>query len=598
MTNTLTKILFFFNHSERKKLSLIILCIVAMGFVEMVGIAAILPFLLVVTKPEVIQTNHYLSLTYQFFGFADPKLFILFTGGLVFLILVLGNAFSAIVSWITMRFCYNQGTKISTNLLKKYLAQPYVFFLNRNSTDLAKSVVVDSDKLVVGIFINCIQSFSKSMVLLCITLLLFVVEPVLAISVIFILGTAYAVSYAVIRKKLASAGRIASEVSSLRYKVLNEVMGAIKELKILGREQRFVEDFNQKATKYAKAETLSQLSPLVTRYVVEGIAFGGMILIALYLIATKEDISKFMPLLGLYALAGYRMMPAMQQLFVGFTSIKYHFTALETLFQEMQLYEAEPTQEKGEALCFRKTLLLNNIHYHYPNSEKTALANVNINLQRHSIIGIVGTSGAGKTTLIDIILGLLTPSQGSLVVDGLDITKNNIQTWQKNIGYVPQNIFLLDTTIASNIALGVHPDKIDMNAVKNAAKLANLDHFITHELPQGYETSVGERGVRLSGGQRQRIGIARALYHDPELLIFDEATSALDGMTEKIIMEAIKSLAHRKTIILIAHRLNTVKDCDLIYVLDHGEVVGFGTYQELFQANQAFQHLANAHITI
>ncbi len=592
---TLSKILFFFNQSEKKKLAVILLCIILMGFVEMIGIAAILPFLALVTKPEIVHSSRVISMVYNTLGFHEPTMFMLFVGALVFLTLVLGNAFSAIVSWVTMRFCYYQGTKISTNLFSKYLSQPYAFFLNRNSSDLAKKVVVDTDRMVVGIFINSMQSFSKCIILLCITALLFFVEPLLASAILIVLGSAYALSYAFIRKRLANAGKLASEVSTTRYQVIDEATGAIKELKVLGTEKTFVDSFNHCATRYAKAETLSQLSPLITRYVVEAIAFGGMILIALYLIASQEDIAKFMPLLGLYGLAGYRMMPAMQQLFVGFTSVRYHFTALETLYQEMQLPDGTAMHQPQEVLKLEQSVSLNALSYHYPGAPREALNQIHITFNKHATIGIVGSSGAGKTTLIDIILGLLEPTQGKLCIDNVEVNRHNLGAWQRNIGYVPQNIFILDTTIAGNIALGVPPHQIDHKALKRAAALANLDEFITKELAQGYQTMVGERGVRLSGGQRQRIGIARALYHDPQFLIFDEATSALDSMTEKVIMEAIQSLAHRKTIVLVAHRLNTVKNCDLIYVLKEGQVAGFGSYQQLLDSNHIFQHLANAH---
>jgi ABC-type multidrug transport system fused ATPase/permease subunit len=270
---------------------------------------------------------------------------------------------------------------------------------------------------------------------------------------------------------------------------------------------------------------------------------------------------------------------------------RYHQAALDILFVENQIPSFDI--QTPEPLVFQDHLQLKNIAYRYPNAQKSALHNINLHIPIHSTIGFVGMSGAGKTTLIDILLGLLQPS-GELIVDGTPITTVNVRAWQQHIGYVPQNIFLADASIACNIALGIQEENINHEAVVKAAKLANLDEFITTQLPQGYDTFVGEKGIRLSGGQRQRIGIARALYHDPELLIFDEATSALDGVTEKVIIEAINKLAKRKTILLIAHRLNTVKDCDVIYVLKQGEIVGQGNYNDLLMHNQNFQHLAHA----
>ncbi len=353
--------------------------------------------------------------------------------------------------------------------------------------------------------------------------------------------------------------------------------------------------YDVSAAKYASAETFSHLSPLISRYLIEAVAFGGMVLMVIYLIATQHDISKYLPVLGLYAISGYRLMPAAQQLFAGITSLKYHVSALNNIHAEMQLTTVACQKLKKQALEFRQQLQLKNIYHAYPNADKFSLKDVSVDIPLHATIGIVGASGGGKTTLVDIILGLLKQQNGKILVDGQEISDSNIKQWQQNIGYVPQNIFLIDASIAHNIALGIKPSDVDMDAVIAAAKLANLHEFIVNELAEGYHSFVGEEGVRLSGGQRQRIGIARALYHDPELLIFDEATSALDGLTEKVIIEAIKSLSHRKTIIFIAHRLNTVKDCDVIYVLNKGEILAQGSFAELFHSNKIFQHLANAH---
>lgn len=585
------KLLSFFNRVEKLKLLAILSGTVLMGFIEMISIAAIMPFIAIAVNPSIITTSRHLSNLYQYFAFSSPNRFLLFVGGIVFCLLVFGNAFSAFMSFVLIRFSYHKGRNLSCDLLKKYLSQPYPFFLNRNSSELSKNILAEIDRLVTGIITNALQSFSKLIMILSIVTLLVIVEPMLAISVMTVLGGAYFVIYRLIRKKLVNAGKVSSLVTRKRYQTINEVFGAIKELKVMGRERNFLNAYTGHASEFAHAETLSQLSPMVAKYTIEAVAFGGMLLIALYLIATHEGISKFMPLLALYALAGYRLMPAMQQLFASYTLFRYHQAALDILFVENQISAYE--FNKPEPLVFQKQLQLKNIAYSYPNAQAPALKNINLQIPIHRTIGFVGMSGAGKTTLIDILLGLLQPT-GEIIVDGTPITSANVRAWQQHIGYVPQNIFLSDASIASNIALGVPEGSIQLEAVIQAAKLANLHEFITTQLPQGYDTFVGEKGVRLSGGQRQRIGIARALYHDPELLIFDEATSALDGVTEKVIIEAINKLAKRKTILLIAHRLNTVKDCDEIYVLNQGEIVGQGRYQDLLLNNQSFQHLAHA----
>jgi ABC-type multidrug transport system fused ATPase/permease subunit len=594
MIEIVRKVMSFFESKDKMKLWGIFVGIMLMGFVEMSGVAAILPFMAVATNPDLIQSNHYLSTINQYFAFSSNNAFLLFLGGIVFTLLLFGNLFSAFITWCTMRFCYLKGKEISTDLLKKYLSQPYIFFLNKNSSELSKNILAEVDRLVTGIFINGMQSISKVTLIACIFVLLIIIEPWLALTVMAVFGGAYLLIYRIIRKKLATAGKMSSAVNGVRYQLIDESLGAIKELKVLGREQNFLKTYENSALLYAKAETLSQLSPLMAKYTIEVIAFGSMLIMALFLIATHEDMSKFIPLLGLYALSGYRLMPAMQQLFSGYALFRYHESALDILCQETKLSQSK-FDNHSQRMPFLKTLELSQVSYRYPEAQSSALSQISLSIKQHTTIGFVGSSGAGKTTLVDIILGLLLP-QGKLEVDGQIINENNVREWQRNIGYVPQGIFLLDGTITNNIAIGVPSDAIDMAAVKRAAELANLDEFIMKQLPQGYETKVGERGVRLSGGQRQRIGIARALYHDPELLIFDEATSALDGITEKVIMEAIHSLAKRKTIILIAHRLNTVKDCDMIYLFNHGEIVGKGSYEQLISTNKIFQHLANAYV--
>ena len=589
------KILNLTDKSQNKKLIFLLLSIVFVGLIEMTGVAMIVPFLAVISNPELSQTNAILHSIYAAFSFSSTKSFMLFLGGLVFLTIILGNIFASITSWSMLSYCFNQGKALSCKLLAKYISQPYVFFLNRHSSDLINIMLSEVDRMTTGVFINVMQCISKAVLMICILSLLIIVEPLLASTVIVVLGGAYIITYRIIRNKISNAGRIASETNHSRIQLINEVIGAIKEVKIIGQESNFLNYYEEKATEYARAETICQVFPVATKYMIEAIAFGGMLLIALYLIWTKENFNNFVPLLGLYALAGYRLMPAMQHLFNGLTVLRYNLAPMETLQREMKLIDVKFHKRNTSVLEFKNSIELKNISYQYPNSQNNAIDDFNLIIKKNSTIGIVGSSGAGKTTLVDIVLGLLEPNDGKIIVDGAEVSQKNITLWQHSIGYVPQSIFLLDTSVAGNIALGVNLEEINMEAVIKAARLANIHDFVINDLPNGYDTMLGERGIRISGGQRQRIAIARALYNDPALLIFDEATSALDGVTEKVIMEAIKSLSHQKTIVLIAHRLNTVKDCDLICVLSKGEVVGQGHYKELLDTNRAFQQLANAH---
>ncbi len=291
-----------------------------------------------------------------------------------------------------------------------------------------------------------------------------------------------------------------------------------------------------------------------------------------------------LPVIGLYVFAGYRLMPALQRIYASFTQLTFVGPALDKLFTEVK--NIKPTNldlDKG-IIDFDRSITLKNISYSYPNTSRTTLENISLNIPAKTTVALVGPTGCGKTTTVDIILGLIEAQKGSLEVDGKNITKQNVRTWQKLIGYVPQNVYLIDDSILANIAFGEKLENINQEAVEKASKIANLHDFVSKELPNKYLTKVGERGVRLSGGQIQRIGIARALYHNPKVLILDEATSALDNETEKAVMDAVSNLRREVTIILIAHRLNTVKNCDIIFKLENGRLVGQGSFDELINS--------------
>lgn len=575
---TLALLSFFWDKAQRPKLMAIFLGITLMGILEMAGIASILPFLMVLSEPQIILTHPILSQIYHDLGFTQIQHFMCSLGALVLAVLVIGNLFASFMSWIMLRLSFRQGEKISQRLFKKYLSQPYPFFLHRHSTHLANNVLSEIDRLAIGIFFSILQTTSKALVIICIVGLLIAMNPFVALISMVVLGGAYLGIYRIMRRKLMLAGQIATQENKKRHQLVQEAFSCIKELKVLNRAFCFVAPFASSSHRYIKAETLSQLLPLTTRYFIEIIAFGGMVMVAMILIVMSDNMTDYIPMLGLYALAGYRLMPAMQYLYANFSNLGYYHAVLETIYQESQLPDNALEVPANQPLSFKNRFVLKDVHYRYPQSPQDALQAVNLIVPQHAMIGLVGASGAGKTTLVDVILGLLHPTQGSIWVDDQKIGPDNVAAWQRNIGYVSQSIVLIDASIAENIALGIRPEDIDYQAVEKAARLAELHGFVTTTLPQGYQTTIGEHGVRLSGGQRQRIGIARALYHDPELLIFDEATSALDQSTEGLILSAIQSLAHRKTIIIIAHRLNTVKDCDIIYELDKGQLAGQGKF--------------------
>jgi ATP-binding cassette subfamily C protein len=336
----------------------------------------------------------------------------------------------------------------------------------------------------------------------------------------------------------------------------------------------------------------------VPRYVLETVAFGGIIIITLYLLLLKKDMNQVLPILSLYAYAGYRLMPALQNMFAGVARARYFLPSLDILHQNIKSHFEEATthsssvSKRHKPLIFEDHIKFDNVSFRYPGCTEPVIKQLSMVIRANTTIGLVGATGAGKTTLVDIISGLLRPESGRLLVDNEEISQNNIFSWQQSIGYVPQQIYLLDDALCRNVAFGISDDDIDRQAVIDALKIANLYDFVSRELPNGLDAIIGERGICLSGGQRQRLGLARALYHRPKMLILDEATSAVDGITENVIMDALAALDHQKTIVVIAHRIATVKECDLIFIMDDGKIVDSGTYNQLIESNKCFRAMA------
>jgi ABC-type multidrug transport system fused ATPase/permease subunit len=333
----------------------------------------------------------------------------------------------------------------------------------------------------------------------------------------------------------------------------------------------------------------------IPKYIMETIAIGGILCVIIVMIQGGSEMGEFLPVLTIYAFGAYRLLPSLQKIFRAVSNIKYHFKIIDNLNRDYNTLPNGAPLDRGDTLRmqFENEIKLENIVFSYPNTNRDIVRDQSLVIKNNTSIALVGSTGCGKTTFIDIILGLLEAQSGAIYIDGVEINDTNRKSWQKNLGYVPQSIYLTDDTIRNNIAFGIDPKKIDNEAVIQAAKIANIHDFVADELSEGYNTIIGERGIRLSGGQRQRIGIARAVYHDPSVLILDEATSALDSLTENAIMDAIKNLSHKKTLIMIAHRITTVKGCDVIYLMEKGIIVDHGHYDDLYQRNVSFRKMAD-----
>ena len=585
---------------ERRNAILLFGMMLIMGLFEAVGVASIMPFVAVLSNPEIVHKNEQLAMVYEFLGFESTDAFLLFLGAASFFLLVGSLAFKALTHWAIARYVHMRNSSLSRRLLRKYLDRPYAWFLNRHSSDLGKSVLAEVNNVVNKALTPFLQILANLVVVAFLLILVFLVEPLVALAVATVLGGAYVLIYWVLRQYLARIGADRLRANRQRYQIAQEALGGIKDVKVLGLEEGYARAFRNPAHRYAARQAVAEIIGELPQFFLRALAFGGMIVILLVLLARGEgNLAAVLPVVALYALAGMRLQGALQKVYKSFTKLRFGYPVLERLhgdFMECPSNVQEQGRGRGEDIPrvpLKECLALNDVHFTYPGADQAALHGLSIDIPACTTVGIVGSTGAGKTTAVDVILGLLEPQSGELRVDGQPITDaTRIRAWQKNIGYVPQHIFLTDDTVAANIAFGEAPKRIDPAAVERAARVAELHDFVINELPDGYDTFVGERGVRLSGGQRQRIGIARALYHDPDVLVLDEATSALDNVTEKSVMDAVHNLGHRKTIILIAHRLSTVRECDRIFLLQHGSLSAAGTYHELCNSSDPFRHMA------
>jgi len=591
MLEILRMLLDLLDRREKRRALLLLAMIVGMGVIESVRVASIVPFVALIADPDVMTTNRYLAVAYQWLGFQSPDAFLFVIGLAVFAITLGSLALAALTTWATIRFTSMRNYRLSRDLFKIYLERPYEWFLARHSADLGKTVLSEVNQVVSG----ALMPF-MSLVVGCVTatflvILLLIADPLLAVVVSVALAGGYTLIYSVTRNLLTRIGTDRVEANRQRFRISGEAFGGIKDVKVLGLEKSFISRFETPSKRFVTDQAASDLIGQLPHYGLQALAFLIVLIIVFYQLAVDDNLSQALPLIALYALAGSRLMPALQKVYQSASKLRYAKPALDAVHRDlMEPLVPRRQAAKGDSpLGLRKGLEIREVGYRYPGSAMPALRRVNLDIPAGGIFGVVGETGAGKTTLVDVILGLLEPESGQLSVDGVSITDANRRAWQRTIGYVPQHIFLADDTVAANIAFGVAPHDIDMAEVERAARTANLHDFVTGELREGYETLIGERGIRFSGGQRQRVGIARALYRDPDLVIMDEGTSALDNITERAVMDAVTNLAQRKTIILIAHRLSTVRNCDTIFLLEHGRLIASGPYDALVASNERFR---------
>jgi ABC-type multidrug transport system fused ATPase/permease subunit len=555
MTADLKKIWEVLTPAERRRAAWILLLVTLMAVAETAGVLSIMPFLSVLGRPGVIQDNPALHAVYAWSGLQDTRSFIVALGVASIVLVLCASAFKTVTLHLVNRFVHLERHSLSARLLSRYLHQPYEFFLTRNAAVLGKNVLSEVDQLIFESIQPLSQLVAQGLIVLAMAILIFCFDPLTAACIVAVLALLYGAIYGLVRKRLGRIGREGQRANAQRYKASTEALAGIKDVQITHSAAAYQQQFEHASRTYSRhvatSETLAQ-SPL---YLVEATGYSGLIIIALVLLMRTGDIGQVLPALGLYGFAAYRMLPAAQIIYRGFAKLKFSSSSLDAIHRDLTLPITQPSAPAPAPLVPEHEIRLEGIRFAYPSApDQPVLDNFSLTIPARTSVGIMGRSGAGKSTVMDLLLGLLTPQQGRLTVDGVAITPDNVAAWQRAIGYVPQSIYLADATVAENIAFGVAPKDIDLQAVERAARAAQLHTFIANELPQGYQTPVGDRGIRLSGGQRQRLGIARALYRDPAVILMDEATSALDAYTEKNFTAALFAPLSEKTLILISHR--------------------------------------------
>jgi ATP-binding cassette subfamily C protein len=575
-----------FSNKEKFQFLGIVGASLLMAIFQAMGVASILPFINLVMNPTGISENKWLSYFYNLFEFGSVDSFIIFSGFAVIGLLVIGNSVSALATWLKVHFVWKKNHSLSTALLQKYISMPYVYFLEQNTSNLGKNVLAEVLQLTRNFLLPIVVIITDGLVILAMLILLCLVNFLMTVIAATVLISLYILIYLYYSEKLKIGGARRLKKNEARFKSASEALGGIKDAKVLGAENFFLKRFCEDSDEFSNLQAWYQTINQVPKYIMEIVAFGGVVGLLIFLVASDIATHDIIPLVSFFAFAGYRLMPSLQSVFNSFTTFKFNIAVLDKIHndlinEKLESDEISIRKKRIIPLNFKSSIKLEKIYFSYPQHDNPILRDINLEIKKNNFVALIGTTGSGKTTLVDLILGLLTPQKGLFMVDDQKVTKENIKNWQANLGYVPQQIYLSDDSISRNIAFGLPDDKIDMEKIKKVSKMANIHDFIDSELPEGYHTIIGERGVRLSGGQRQRIGIARALYHDPQILIFDEATSSLDNETEKEVLKAIHKVFKFKTLIVIAHRLSTVKEANKVYLIEKGKIVDSGSYEKM-----------------
>ncbi len=576
---------------------------------QVIGVASILPFMQLVSQPGIVERNELLGWAFQFFGFESERQMLFWSGLLLFGLFTTSVLTTALVGWHMQRSIWGTAHRLCLKQLCTYMQLPYEFFLATSTSELLRRVVADINKLLIDVLLASCQLLAHAILAAGLLGLMFFLHTGITVTAIVLFGGTYGLIQLLRHSYLVQLGQDRIDVDHVRYTSFVDAVTGMKSIRVANATEFFVARFDKASWQYSKLYPRFDLLTSVPSHLMEILAFGGILLVVVVFVGSERELINFLPTLSLFALATYRLMPALHAIFDSAARLSSALPVIEIIARDLapnpvpaphpepvvndEVFGPDPTDSSVDAgpcnLPFEHEIRLRGIDFRYANSSAPALQSIDIRIAKNSRVALVGATGSGKTTIVDLIVGLLLPTAGSLLVDDQTVSAQNVTAWRERIAYVPQDIFLYDDTVANNIAFGSRD--YDLQRVKEAARIAQLDDFVVNELSQGYQTMVGERGIRLSGGQKQRIGIARALYRRCEVMLLDEATSALDNTTEADLMSSLDRERPDITLIAVAHRLSTIRHYDRVHFLNNGQIVDVGSYSDLYTRNAQFKHM-------
>lgn len=588
----------------REKLKVIVIFVgaVCMSLLGAAGIAPILPFIQLAADRSLVWENEYTKQVLVHLDFITRDNVLYYAGIGVMVFIFLAAASNLAFRWLMVRFTWGIANTMALRLLENYCYSPYEIFLTKDTKKMSFKILNEITTMATGILLPVAHLFASIFTALFLFILMLIVDFQISVIIFLTVGSTYVGIYFLFENHIKKLGETRVDNATRRFAAAEEILQNIKTTKVFGKELFFLQKFSHASHKFTEAQSKAPLYMDSPKSIIETITFGIIIGVVLYIEAFLGGLNAYIPKLSLFALAGYRLLPALQQCYFSLTDIKYNLPGLDKLHADIlelpfEIAKANKEDEPPDSINYHNEISLKDVHFKYPVADEKLFNGIYLSIKKGQRIAFIGSTGSGKSTLVDLIMGLLTPEAGGVYVDNHLLQKSDWQAWRNRVGYVPQEIFLINESVQENIAFGLDDSEISTEALLDAARIADIKEFIETELGEGFATKVGERGIRLSGGQKQRIGLARALYHKPDVLVLDEATSALDNKTEKSIMNSIDKLPLDLTIIMVAHRLTTVKDCDVIYVLNKGEIVDHGSYDELKYRCKLFNEMEEPHET-